>query len=788
MFKSFFRLTFRTLWKSKLYSAINIVGLAVGIACAILIVLWIVDEYSYDAHLPKTDRLHQVYVNATFDGKVNTWQSVPLPTYDAVKSADLSITNSVVTGWGSDHLLTVGDVRIIQEGLFVSEEFLDMFQFPLLVGDGSVVLDDPTAIVITRSTAIALFKDADPIGQFVRIDDEHELQVSGILEDLPEQSFFQFNYLLPWKFREQINPWVVENRDNWGNYSFQVFLEVDLAENQSKADLAIRDLLTKNGQTDIERSLFLHPLPKWRLYSTFEHGKIAGGMIDYVQLFSAIALLILIIACINFMNLSTARSEKRMREVGIRKSVGATRFQIIRQFIGECLVISFIAYVLALLIVLLALPGYNMLVNKQLSIPFTSSAFLVGSLILIFVTGVFAGSYPAFYLSSFSPTNTLKASLKVGKGANLPRKVLVIFQFGFAILLMSGSLVIHQQIALVQERDLGYEQANLINFDRTDDLDKNYEVLKNELLQVGLIESMTRSNSKVTNINSNNFVGWPGKPEDLKVIFTTITTQYDYCKTYGIEMLEGRDFSREFPNDTDAIIINQAALALMGLEDPIGTQLDLWGEKRKLIGVIDNVLMGDLYREVKPMFMIIEDWGGVITARLRSGADTQSTLRQIEEIFNKYNPSYPFEYSFVDDDFQKKFSTIRMTQQLSSIFTLLALFITGLGLFGLASYMASQRTREMGIRKVLGASVSNLISLMSRDFSHLVLISILISVPITWYLLNDYLDRYPIRVSVDWWLFILVGGLLMIFTLLIVGMQARRAALTNPAHSLRNLG
>ncbi|MCB0668201.1 MAG: ABC transporter permease [Saprospiraceae bacterium] len=787
MFRSFLRLTFRNLWNNKLYSLVNIAGLAIGIACTILIVLWIADEYSYDKTLPRYERLHQVYVNASFDGEVNTWQSVPLPTYEAMKTADHRIINSTVTGWGSEHLLTVGNTRLVQEGLFVSEEFLEMFEFPLVSGDAKTVLDDPSGIVISESTAKALFQEMDPIGKIIKIDDKYDLKVVGILRDLPDNSSFRFKYLLTWKFREQTNPWVVENKENWGNYSFQVYVEVNDPENNASADLAIRDMLSEHGQTDIDRSLFLHPLPKWRLQSTFENGKIAGGMIDYVQLFSAIALLILVIACINFMNLSTARAENRMREVGVRKSVGASRFQIMSQFIGESLLIAFIAYILAFIIVLVTLPGYNLLVDKNLSIDITSPAFLLGSLLLIFTTGVIAGSYPAFYLSSFKPTSILKGTIKVGKGANLPRKILVIFQFGFAILLMTGSFAIYRQINLVQKRALGYDQSNLINFERTDDLDKNYDVLKNELIQSGLIESMTRSNSKITSINSNNFVGWPGKPEELKVIFTTITTEYDYCETYGVDILAGRDFSREFPNDTSAIIINKAALDLMGLEDPIGTQLDLWGEKRRLIGVIDNVLMGSLYREVKPLFMIIEDWGGVLTARLRPGLDMQNTLQEIENIFNKYNPAYPFEYSFVDDDFKDKFSTIRMTQRLSNIFTFLAIFITGLGLFGLASFMAAQRTREMGIRKVLGASMVSLITLMSRDFSRLVLISLLITIPLSWYLINNYLERYPIRVNVEWWIYLIVGALILIFTLLIVGTQARRVARANPAHSLRNL-
>ncbi|MCB0689789.1 MAG: ABC transporter permease, partial [Saprospiraceae bacterium] len=670
---------------------------------------------------------------------------------------------------------------------FVSEEFLEMFEFPLQVGDAATVLDDPSSIVITESLAKSLFRDADPLGNTIKVDDKHLLKVSGILKDVPHSSAFTFHYLLPWKFREQINPWVLENKDNWGNYSFQVFVEVNDKINEAKANLAIRNMLTEHGEDDIERTLFLHPLSKWRLYSNFENGVSEGGMVDYVKLFSAIALLILAIACINFMNLSTARSENRMREVGVRKSVGASRTQIIRQFIGESLIISSIAFVIAILLVLAFLPGYNILVDKQLSIHFASSSFLLGSLLIIGITGLVAGSYPAFYLSSFKPTSVLKGTAKAGQGANLPRKLLVVFQFGFAILLMTGSLVIYRQINLVQQRDLGYNQANLINFERTDDLDKNYDVIKNELTRSGLVESMTRSNSRITGINSNNFLGWPGKPDDLRVIFTTITADYDYCQTYGIKILEGRDFSREFPNDTDAIIINKNALDLMGLENPIGTMLDLWGEKRKLIGVIDNVLMGSLYEEVKPLFMILDDWGGVMTARLRPGSDVQTSLHQIEQIFNTYNPAYPFEYSFVDDDFKEKFATIRMTQRLSNIFTLLALFITGLGLFGLASFMASQRTREIGIRKVLGASVVGLITLMSKDFGRLVLISLLIAIPASWYLINNYLQRYPIRVNIDWWLFVVVGAIILIFTLLIVGTQARRVALTNPADSLKNL-
>ena len=787
MFRSFLRLTFRSLWKDKFYSLINIFGLSLGITASVLILLWVTDEVSFDRFLPKGDRLQQVYVSAKFDGKINTWQSVPLPTYQAMKDADHRIVNSVVTGWGGDHLLTVDDTKLMIEGLYVSEEFLDMFQFPLVEGSGQEVLDDPRSIVLTESAARSLFNDLDPIGKTVRLDDEHDLRVSGILKDLPENSSFEFEYLLTWKFREQVNEWVRDNTTNWGNYSFQVFVEIAEEADPSLVEGQIRDMLTEHGEDDIERVLFFHPLTKWHLYGTFENGQNIGGQIDYVRLFTTIAILILIIACINFMNLATARSENRTREVGVRKSVGARRSQIITQFLGESIIISGISFVLGLLLVFIFLGPFNQLVDKQLSIDVTSPLFWLGSLLLILLTGLLAGSYPAIYLSSFSPSTTLKGGIKVGRGADTPRKVLVVLQFGFAVLLTVAAMVVYQQITLVQDRDLGYDQSNLVNFRRNDQLDEKYEVLKNELLQEGLIEAMTRSNSRITSINSNNFVGWPGKPEDQRVIFTTITTEYDYAQTYDITMVEGRDFSREFPTDTQAIIINKAALELMNLEDPIGTQLDLWGEKRTLIGVIDNVLMGSLFREVKPLFMIIEDWGGVLTARLRPQSDIQKTLAQIEQVFAKHNPAYPFEYSFVDTEYQEKFASIRLTQRLASIFTLLALIITGLGLLGLASYMATQRTKEIGIRKVLGASVTSLVALLSKDFTKLVLLAILIAAPVTWWLLDNYLDRYPIRVPINAWVFLLVGTLILLLTWIIVGSLARRAALSNPVNSLRDM-
>lgn len=787
MVKNFLLVAIRNLKRNGLYSIINIAGLAIGIVCSVLILLWVADETSFDSFHPKADRLYQVWVNANFDGKINSWNSVPLPTYEEMKSADANITNSVVADWGGDHLLTVDETRIIKIGHFVSEEFLEMFEFPLIIGEAQTVLDDPSSIVITESLAKILFNDEDPINKVIRVDDKSSLKVTGILEDIPKNSSFEFDYLIPWKHNEAINPWVVRNKTNWGNYSFQVFVELADASKELDAESGIRDILTEKGETDVEREFFLHPLLRWRMHSYFENGKETGGTSDYVQLFSVIAIFILAIACINFMNLATARSERRAREVGIRKSLGSHRYQIILQFMGESILISLVAYIVAILLSQLALPAYNNLVDKHLTIDYTSVDFWLFSGAVILGTGILSGSYPAFYLSSFQPVRTLKGSVSIGKSGATPRKVLVVLQFGFSILLMISAFVIFQQIELVQNRQLGYNQQNLITVEYTEEMARNYEVLKQELLRSGEVEAVTRSNSPITGIHSNNFLGWPGKPETLKVIFTTVATEYDYTKTMGIKVLQGRDFSREFVTDTSSIIINKAALDLMDLLDPIGTQLDLWGDKRNLIGVIDDVIMGSPYERVKPMFMVIDTgWISFVTVRLKSGRDLSASLATVQNLFEEYNSAYPFEYKFADDEFQKKFTTITMTRKLASMFSLLAIFITGLGLFGLASYTAEQRIKEIGIRKVLGASVGSLIALISKDFAKLVIVAFVVSTPIAWYLLNRYLDRYPIRIEIVWWIFPLAGLIALVFALIIVTNQARKAALANPVNSLRN--
>jgi len=789
MFKNYFIVTIRSLFKNGFYSFINIAGLSIGITCSILILLWVFDETSYNKFLPKYDRLYQVWIRAQFDNKISSWTSVPLPTYEAMKTADANIKSAVVTDWGGEHLLTVGENRLKKQGYYASEEFLEMFEFPLISGNAAQVMDDPRSIIITEATAEALFGNEDPINKVVRVDNEEDLKVTGVLKNIPSNSTFQFDFLMTWKFREQISDWVRRNTTNWGNYSFQVFVELNEPASHAKVEEHTRLMLQEHGETETKPEFFLYPLSRWRLYSSFDDadGIEKGGLSDYVQLFTVIAIFIIVIACINFMNLATARSERRAREVGIRKSVGSKRRELVFQFIGESTFIAFVAFVIAVLLAQLALPYYNELVEKKLAIGYMSGQFWLFAGGLILITGLVSGSYPAFYLSSFQPVKVLKGKPTIGKGASLPRKILVTLQFVFSILLIIGTIVIYQQIQLVKNRDIGYNQANLISVNYNSEVRKNYKPIKLDLLATGVVESVTKSNSPITDIRSNNFLGWPGKPEELRVIFTTIATEYDYLQTMGIKLIDGRDLSEDFKSDTSSIIINKAGLDLMNLKDPIGTELDLWGGKRKLIGITENTLMGSPYEPVKPMFIVLDpEWIDVVSIRLKKTNDLPGAIDKVKAVFDKHAGAYPFDYTFADVEFQKKFSMINLTSQVASLFAVLTIVITGLGLFGLAAFTAEQRTKEIGIRKVLGASVPSLVRLVSSDFSLLVIIAFILSSPIAWWALNAYLERYTIRTEIAWWIFPLTGAIALLFALAIVSTQALRAANANPVNSLRS--
>ncbi len=788
MLKSYLKIAMRSLRKNSVYSFINIFGLSVGIACSVLILLWVADETSYDRFHPKVDRLYQVWTNAHFDGKINSWISVPQPLKNTLNEEISDIKTAAISDWGGTHLLTVGDSKFNKRGYFVSYEFLEMFQFPLTKGNAESVLDDTYSIVLTESTAKNIFGDEDPINKLIKLDNNSDVKVTGVLKDIPSNSSFEFDYLVPFSLMLATQSWAKDSEENWGNSSFQVYAELPEGTSKEQVDDKIRNILMEkeDEEDQFTKELFLHPMTDWRLRSTFENGEVVGGMIDYVNLFSIIAIFILIIACINFMNLATARSEKRAREVGIRKSVGSKRQELIIQFLGESILITAIAFAIAILLVEGVLPFYNDLVEKQLFIPYLTLKFWVFAVGLILFTGLLSGSYPALYLSSFNVVKVLKGKIQTGKKTSIPRQVLVVLQFGFSIILIVGTIVVYFQIQHVKNRDLGYDQNNLITIQYNSELRENYDIIKQELLRTGAVEAVTKSNSPITDIWSNNFLGWPGKPEDLRVIFSTVSAEYDYTKTMGIKVLMGRDFSEDFKSDSNAIIINKAGLDLMNLENPIGTKLDLWGSERELIGVVDNTLMGSPFRAVSPLFMIKDpDWISAVTIRLSASNDLAGSLAKVEEVFKQLNPAYPFEYDFVDVEFKQKFTTIDLIGKLSNLFAFLALLITGLGLFGLAAFTAEQRTKEIGIRKVLGATVTTLIVMISRDFTKLVLVAFLIAAPIAWYLLDNFLERYPIRIDIPWWTFPIAGAFALGLAVTIVSLQAFKAAVDNPIKALR---
>ncbi|NOS92167.1 MAG: FtsX-like permease family protein, partial [Cyclobacteriaceae bacterium] len=601
------------------------------------------------------------------------------------------------------------------------------------------------------------------------------------------QSFLEFDYVLPFSYYEKTNSWILNfAKDSWDSNSFQMYTLLQEGATKEDVDQSIAKIISDNNPKAPTLRLFLHPMSKWRLHSNFDEGKNTGGQIVYVRLFTAIAVFVLIIACINFMNLATARSESRAREVGIRKSIGSRRKELIFQFLGESISITLISFIIAVVLVELVLPGYNTLVQKTISISYSDPIVWLVSISFILVIGILAGSYPSFYLSSFEPVKVLKGKINAGKGGSTPRQVLVVLQFGFSIFLLVGTIVIYQQIQHVKNRDMGYDRENLIQIWTNGELLNNFTTIRNELVNTGAVESVCKSNSPVTAIFSNAEVKWQGMPTDHRVAFSTIATEYDYTKTMGIKMIEGRDFAREF-NDTLSVVINQAAVDLMGMESPIGKKLEINKTQFEIVGVVPNIVMGSPYSPVEPMTLLFDpSWSSTVTIRLSKTNDLTSSLAKVESVFKKLNPNYPFQYRFTDTDFQKKFTDINLISRLAGVFAGLAILITSLGLFGLAAFTAEQRTKEVGIRKVMGASVSSLVMLISKDFSKLVIIAFVIASPFAWWFLNSFLERYTYRIQIAWWVLAGVGAFALLLALLIVSTQAFKAAKANPSNSLRS--
>ncbi|MBO0948252.1 ABC transporter permease [Fibrella forsythiae] len=784
MFRNYLLVSFRTLWRNRTQSLINVVGLALGMACALLIGINIADELGFDRFHTKGPQLFKAYNRNTFEGSVHCWQSTPSPLAPALKAEFPEIVESTRFLWKQPFLTTSGTTRINLDGSFADPGFLTMFSFPLLQGNPKTALNGTNSVVLTQSAATKLFGAADPMGKVVRIDNKASFVVSGVMKNLPENTEFEFEMLMPWAYQ-------TKNGDDygyWGNNYVRTFVELAPTANLAAVNAKVSDITKRNSKGTEDNEVFLYPSAKWHLHGRFENGVESGGAITYVRMAGYIAGFILLLACINFMNLSTARSEKRGREVGIRKVVGAGRWSLVRQFLGESLLLTTLSFLLALLFTQLALPALNKLLEKQLSVPYADVRFWLACLMLILVTGTLAGSYPAFFLSAMEPIRVLKGKLMAVRGRLAPRQVLVVFQFLITVVLLICTLVVKRQLSHTQERDMGYSRTNLVFSRFSGDIDKNYNLIRNELLTQGVATAVCKTNNPITESYSNTWgLDWKGKPPGSKITFDQMTSgSGDFVKTMGVKLLAGRDLNHQtYPSDTSACLVNATAAKILGFKDPVGQIIKNDGTDFRIVGVFADFIWGSPFDKVPPMFVKGQNWSGAINYRLNPAVPTETALKKAAQIFTQYNPAFPFEVTFVDQEYQRKFDQIRPIGAMADVFAVLAVIIACLGLFGLATFMAEQRTKEIGVRKVLGASVPSVVALLSKDFLKLVVVAILLAVPLAWWGMNEWLSTYSYRVVLDGWIFLSAGLLAIVVALFTVSYQSFRAALTDPVDALR---
>ncbi len=783
MLKNYLKIAFRNLWRNKGFSLINIVGLAIGMASAMLILLWMQNEISYDQFHEKKDRLYMAYNRSIFDGKLQCWENTPYPMARGL-AAEFPEIEATSTVQYNSFLFTVGDKHLRVHGNFVDSSFLSMFTFPVVKGNARSCLYGISSIAITQQLAKKLFGNDDPMGKIVSVENKDNFTVTAVLKDLPNNTRFNFEYLLPMTYAKKLG-WT---DDNWDNNGPNTMVLLKPNTNVASFNEKVKTITEKHLNYSEKIEVFLHPATKWRLYSKFENGKVTGGQIETVRLFGIIAGLILLIACINFMNLSTARSEKRAKEVGIRKVVGAQKQYLIGQFLGESILIALIAGVIAVALVQVSLPGFNSLTNKLLYIDYSNAYFWLAFIAFIVFTGILAGSYPAFYLSSFRPVMVLKGAFKKVNALVAPRKVLVVIQFFVAITLIICTVIVEQQIKYAQDRETGYAKDNLIYHLLTGDLEKNYQVVKNELLGSGTAVAVTKTSSPITQGWSDSWgFEWQGKDPNSKIDFDRYCVDENFAQTAGVTIAKGRDLDlRLHPSDSTGILLNESAVKIMGFKEPIGQIIKDDGITWQVVGVIKDFIIRSPYEPMRPM--VIEGSKGFFNAmhiRLNGHNKTQANIDAVEKIFRKYNPQYPFEFHFVNDEYDQKFADQKRTGQLAGLFSGLTVVISCLGLFGLATYMAENRVKEIGVRKVLGASVTGLAALLSKDFIKLVLISIVIAVPLAYYLMDVWLKGFTYHTPMQWWVFAGSALLAVIVALLTVSYQAIKAALSNPVKSLR---
>ncbi|MDY8137524.1 ABC transporter permease [Aquimarina sp. 2201CG5-10] len=782
MIRNYIKIALRNIWKSKTYSFLNLFGLAIGITCASLIFLWAEDEVNYNSEFAGKNSIYRIIENQQYEGEWRTFTSTPGPMAKAITEEIPGIEYASRVR-NRKLLFSLNEKRIIEKGVYADPSFFTIFDLDFLQGNPENAFNQVNSIVISEKMAKQFFgNQKNIIGKTIKLDNKENYTITGVIKDFPDNVTLKFDWISAFEPYAKSRAWL----QDWDNNSVDTYIKVAEKANVAAIDTKIRSFLEeKTG--DPGTSAFLFSMNDWHLRSQFESGKQTGGRILYVRLFMIIACIILSIACINFMNLATARSEKRANEVGVRKVLGAVRNRLITQFITEAILMASLAVLLSVLLTISVLPAFNVLVEKQLSIGFGNPIHLSALLLITLICGLFAGCYPALYLSSFKPIAVLKGIKSKQGSASLIRKGLVIAQFTASIALIISTLVVYQQIQHVKNRELGYEKERLITMNVRGDMIKNFNRIKQDMLKTGTIENVALNSYETLSVGNNGSgMTWKGKDESNDLLISYRFISPEFISTAGMEIINGRDFQIGSPADTTNIIITQSLAKIMGEETVIGKNVQ-WGDSQlKVMGVVKDFLYGDMYTSSDPVvFFNDPEEARYMYVKLSANGNTASTLGKIKAVMQKNNPAYPFEYSFVDDDFNAKFKSENLVSKLSRIFAVLAILISCLGLFGLAAYTAEQRNKEIGVRKVLGASVSRIVRLLSKDFLKLVLIAIVIAIPLAWFVMKNWLDGFAYRININWWVFIVAGLTAVMIALFTVSFQTIKAAIANPIKSLR---
>lgn len=797
MFKNYIKIALRNLLKNKVYSLINISGLAIGMTATILIGLWINDELSYNNYFENKSTIAQVFQSQTANGKTGTGPAIPRPLEFALrKEYKDNFKHIIMSSWNNSRYLQYGDLNLNFDGNFMQKEAPEMLNLEILMGVKNG-LNDKNSIMLSESVSKALFKEENPIGKLIKVNNEHNLSVTGVYKDFPKNNgFSDTKFLATWDFLVSTQTWMQRAETSWGNNSFQLFVEINENTTMDTVTEKIIDVKKRLAPdvAEFNPRIFLLPMKDWHLRSNFENGVRTGGRIENVWLFGIIGSFVLLLACINFVNLSTARSEKRAIEVGIRKSIGSKRGQLIAQFLSESFVIVLLSFIASIGLVLLFLNGFNDLASKKIEFPWLNIGFWLISLLFIVITAFLAGSYPALYLSSFNPVTVLKGTFNTGRYAALPRKILVVTQFTVSVALIIGTMIVMNQVEYAKNRPVGYSKDGLIQIPvMSSEFEYKADFMRNQFKSSGAAIEMATTSSPTTSVWSNRSgYKWKGKPEGFQEDFAYTSVSYEFVETLGLKIIEGRGFSRDFASDSTAVILNKTAVEYMGIKNPIGKFIQDDSETNpepplKIVGVIDDMVVQSPYSPVKQAMYVFDGHGNdtYYNVRLNPEKSISANLQVIESVFKENFPNLPFDYQFVDEEYGKKFRSEERVSNLSKVFTLLAIFISCLGLFGLASFVAEQRTKEIGVRKTLGASVSQLWILLSKDFLKLVLISLLIGSPIAYLMMIQWLQKFPYRTDISWTVFVIACSGALLITLITVSYQAIKSAISNPVDSLR---